>query len=80
MAAITVKNMPHELCNPLKPVVGRNRCSVNSEIVICTENTVSGYRVNTDEILVNARRLRQLIAGYPIGDEDFNRAKAEDRL
>ncbi len=66
MATITVKNIPGELYNRLK--------------VICIGKAVSSFWINTDEILENARRFRQLTAGHPISDEDLNRAKSKDRL
>jgi len=37
------------------------------------------HRINPKEVLENARRLRQLTAGYHISDEEFNQAKAEGR-
>lgn len=47
---------------------------------MCIENTVIIRRINLDEVLENARQLRQLTAEYPISDEDFSQAKAEGRL
>jgi len=41
---------------------------------------VTSRRINPDEVLENARRLRQLTAGHRISDEEFNQAKAEGRL
>ena len=36
-------------------------------------------RINIDEVLENARRLRRLTAGHPINHEEFNQARSEDR-
>jgi len=80
MATVTVKNIPDELYGRLKTVAEINRRSINSEIIVCIENAVTSRRINPDEVLENARRLRQLTAGHRIGDEEFNQAKAEGRL
>jgi plasmid stability protein len=80
MATVTVKNIPDELYERLKTVAEVNRRSINSEIIVCIENAVTSRRINPDEVLENARRLRQLTSGHHISDEDFNQAKAEGRL
>jgi plasmid stability protein len=80
MATVTVKNIPDELYKRLKAVAEINRRSINSEIIVCIENAVTSRRINPDEVLENARRLRQLTAGHPISDEEFNQVKAEGRL
>ncbi len=79
MATVTVKNIPEELYNRLKSVAAINRRSLNSEIIVCIENAVSSQIIDPDEMLKNARMLRQLTAGYMISDEDFNQAKTEGR-
>jgi plasmid stability protein len=80
MATVTVKNIPDELYERLKAIAEINRRSINSEIIVCIENAVTSRRINPDEVLENARRLRQLTAGHRISDEEFNQAKAEGRL
>jgi len=80
MATVTVKNIPDELYERLKTVAEINRRSINSEIIVCIENAVTSRRVNPEEVLENARRLRQLTEGHRISDEEFNQAKAEGRL
>lgn len=79
MATVTVKNIPDELYGRLKAVAKINRRSVNSEIIVCIEKAVTSRRINPDEALENARRLRQLTAGHRISDEEFTQAKAEGR-
>ena len=80
MATVTVKNIPDELYDRLKSVAEINRRSINSEIIMCIENTVISRRINRDEVLENARQLRQLTDGHLISDEEFSQAKAEGRL
>ena len=79
MATVTVKNIPDELYERLKTAAEINRRSINSEIIVCIENAVASRRINPDEVLENARRLRRLTAGHSISDEEFNQAKAEGR-
>ncbi|MGM0451966.1 MAG: FitA-like ribbon-helix-helix domain-containing protein [Thermodesulfobacteriota bacterium] len=80
MATVTVKNIPDELYERLKAAAETNRRSINSEIIMCIENTVISRRINLDDVLDNVRQLRRLTAGYPISDEEFNQAKSEGRL
>lgn len=80
MATVTVKNIPDELYDRLKTAAEIHRRSINSEIIVCIENAVMSRRINPDEVLENARRLRQLTAGHLISDEEFSQAKAEGRL
>jgi hypothetical protein len=80
MATVTVKNIPDELYNRLKSVAEINRRSINSEIIMCIENNVTSRRINLDEVLENARQLRQLTAGHLISDKEFNKTKTEGRL
>ena len=80
MATVTVKNIPDELYKRLKAVAETNRRSINSEIIVCIENSVMSRRINPEEMIEYARRLRQLTADHRICDEEFNQAKAEGRL
>lgn len=80
MATVTVKNIPDELYARLKSVAVINRRSINSEIIMCIERAVVSRQINPIKILENARRLRKLTTKHPIGDEEFNQAKATGRL
>ena len=80
MATVTIKNIPDELYKRLKAVAEVNRRSINSEIIMCIENSITSQRINLDEMLDNVRQIRQLTSGHMISDEAFNQAKAEGRL
>ncbi len=80
MANVTVKNIPDELYERLKTAAEINRRSINSEIIVCIENTVATRRIHPDQVLENARQLRRVTAGHPISDKGFSQAKAEGRL
>jgi len=79
MVTITVKNIPDELYQRLKSVAESNRRSVNSEVIKCIEDAVQARRIDPEEMIANARRLRELTSQYPVDDEELSRAKAEGR-
>jgi plasmid stability protein len=75
MPTITVNNIPPDLYEHLKELAEANHRSINSEIIACIEQSVSGRRLDPDTLLANARKLREKTSGYIISDEEFNRAK-----
>ena len=79
MATITVKNIPDDVYERLKATANANRRSINSEIIVCIEKSVSSRR-NTKAILAEARRLREKTAEYKITDKELTKAKSEGRL
>lgn len=79
MATITVKNIPDDIYERLKSVAEANRRSLNSEIIVCIENAVRSRRIDTEAMLTNARKMRQITAQFSISEEEFNQAKAEGR-
>ena len=79
MPSITVKNIPDTLYMRLKASAETNRRSVNSEIIVCIERAVVCQRVDPDEFLSSARRLRQLTSKHSVADEAFNEKKTAGR-
>ena len=79
MRTVTVKNIPDELYERLKASAEANRRSINSEIIVCIEHAVASRQVDPEEVIENARRLRQLTAQYLITDDAFNQAKSAGR-
>ncbi len=79
MPAITLKNIPPELYERLKQSAKANRRSINSEILVCIEQAIGTPRLEPREIVPQARKLRDLTAGYKITDVEFTRAKSEGR-
>ncbi|MBI9083973.1 MAG: Arc family DNA-binding protein [Desulfobacterales bacterium] len=79
MATVTVKNIPDDTYERLKGVAKANLRSVNSEIIVCIENAMKSRRIDPEEVLDAARRLRRLTDSHPIDKKDFNRAKTEGR-
>lgn len=79
MPSLTLKNIPDDLYEQLKEQAHRNRRSLNSEIIVCIERALKSRRQTPDEIIHNARRLRESIGLYAVTDEEINRAKEEGR-
>jgi antitoxin FitA len=78
MATVTVKNIPDEIYERLKQSAKSSHRSINGEIIACIERAVQGRR-NVDEILAEARKIRQWTAAHPLTDEELTRAKNEGR-
>jgi len=72
--------LPNELYERLKAVAKINRHSIDNQIIMCIEKAVVSRRINLDEVLENARALRQITAEQLISDKGFNQAKLEGRL
>lgn len=79
MASITVKNIPPDLYGLLKVSAATNRRSINSEIITCIEQGVRFGKVDPEDVLKRARRLRRKTHRHPITDTDFRTAKAAGR-
>jgi plasmid stability protein len=80
MPSITVKNIPDELYELLKQSARDSHRSLNSEIIACIERAVRSQRLDPDQFLVTARRLREKTAEYRISDDDLTQAKGSGRL
>jgi len=80
MPTITVKNIPEQLYERLKQVAEANRRSINSEVIVCIERAVGSQRIDPDEMIAEARVLREKTADYFITDEELTEAKVTGRL
>ena len=63
MATITVKNLPDELHERLRRRAARHRRSLNNEIIECLQGAIEAHRIDPDELLVRARRIRSNVTG-----------------
>ena len=80
MRAITVKNIPDNLYQRLKQSATENRRSINSEILVCIEQTVqTRKREDIQDILARARKLREKTRGYVLTDRKFSEMKTTGR-
>jgi plasmid stability protein len=80
MATITVKNIPDDLYNLLKQQAEANRRSINREIIACIEGSVRSRRIDPEQILANAHRIREITSHYRITDAEISEAKNAGRL
>jgi plasmid stability protein len=79
MATITVKGIPADLYERLRVSAAANRRSINSEIIVCIERSVSPRQLQPEAMIAQARRLRAKTAGYEITDAELNEAKGQGR-
>jgi plasmid stability protein len=80
MRAITVKNIPDNLYQRLKQSATENRRSINSEILVCIEQTVQSQKhEGVNDILARARKMRQKTRGPMLTDRKFNEMKTAGR-
>ncbi len=80
MPTLTIKNVPEDLYVRLKQYAEINRRSLNSEVILCIERAICSHRIQPEEYLSRARRLREKTAQYPITDDDFTAAKVAGRI
>lgn len=64
MATITIKNIPDNVVVSLKQRAQQNRRSLNSELITILERATKLYPLPVDEILEEARRLREFTADH----------------
>ncbi len=75
MPNITVKNIPDGLYQNLKRAATVHHRSINSEIIVCLEQMLRSRKVNPEEVIAQARLLREKVLPYPITDEELTAAK-----
>lgn len=79
MPTLTVKNIPDDLYNALKARAKANRRSLNSEILVILEEIMMPKRVDVDDLVAEARQLREKTAGYYLTDDLLRQAIDEGR-
>ncbi|KAA3613702.1 MAG: Arc family DNA-binding protein [Calditrichaeota bacterium] len=79
MAVVTVKNIPDILYSKLKENALKNHRSINSEIIVCLENTLNSQTINPDEFLAQVRKLRSTIQAPLLTDKILRDARQQGR-
>lgn len=79
MATLTIKNLPDELYALLTNKAKINRRSINSEVIVQLEHSLTEQQTNADEAIGRARKLRARYPNVWLTDEDLNFAKNEGR-
>lgn len=79
MPAFTVKNIPDELYDQLKASAQAHHRSLNSELIHCLESVLMPRRASAQELLADARAMRQKVKLARITAKDIDAAKNEGR-
>jgi hypothetical protein len=79
VATFTIKNIPPNLYEKLKQSAEINRRSINSEIIVCIEKSVRSQKIDAENVLAKARKLRTLTQAVPISNEELTIAKEDGR-
>lgn len=78
MPSITIKNIPEPVYKKLKEQAEAHHRSMNSEIIACLEKIVEPNRVSSEEVLYQARSMREKVKGK-LSDEEIQKAIDEGR-
>lgn len=78
MASLTIKNIPDDLYQKLKQKAELNRRSMNAEILVCLEETLTTPQIDATAILPRIRELRAKSARHLLTDEEILKIKNED--
>jgi len=78
MATITLKNIPEQLYQKLKKRAAQHYRSLNSEVIVCLQNTLGSKQVDPDILVERARVLRTSISGK-LTDKDLSSLKNQGR-
>lgn len=63
MANLTIKNLPDDVHQKLKQQAAEHQRSLNSEVIFCLKQAIQPTRRSAEEIIAEARRLKQGIKG-----------------
>ena len=77
--AITVKNIPAGLHERLKKRAGRNRRSLNSEIISILDEALVAHPIKPEGMIAAARAFRERTKGLVLDEDFIGRAKREGR-
>lgn len=73
MPALTIKGIPDEVYLKLKAAAARHRRSLNSEAIVCLEQSLSTEREGPEEVLADLRRWQRKMTNTPRLTEAFLR-------
>lgn len=79
MTTITLKGVPDALHADLKQAAEENRRSLNSEILVRLERTLSTRREEPEALLARLRAARRRVGDAPLTDAQVTAAKRTGR-
>ena len=78
MATITLKNIPEELHLILKDRAKRHGRSLNKEVLVCLEESITPRPIDINSLLADIRKNRSLVPGK-LTNKFINEAKQKGR-
>lgn len=75
MKTLTIKGLPEAVYRQLKQRAARHHRSLNREVILCLEQAVGTQRVDPDEILVRADRVREQLRVPPLTEAELEEAR-----
>lgn len=80
MATITVKNIPDPIYKNLKQLAAEHHRSINSQVIYLIEKAAQSTRIDPDQHMLAARKLREKTARHPVGNDLLTEIKNQGRL
>jgi plasmid stability protein len=74
MPALTIKNIPDSLYEQLKTAAELHRRSINSEVIVCLEKTLTPTKITPADRLNRIEQLRSSIKINSITPKDIEQA------
>ena len=79
MATLTIKGISEALYERLKHSATENHRSINSEVIVCLEQSFQNRRVDPEAFLARIDALHKRVSIPPLTDEMLKKAKSEGR-
>ena len=73
MPALTIKNIPDALYEQLKTAAELHRRSINSEVLVCLEQSLGATKITPAQRLARIEQIRSGIKANSITAEDIER-------
>lgn len=69
MATITLKNIPDSTYKTLKQLAAEHHRSINSEVIHLIEKATKSTKIDPNQLLLAARKLREKTKQHPISND-----------
>jgi len=76
---LTIKNLPDGLYQRLKARAEEHRRSLNSEVIVCLEQSLGTQRLDPETFLKSAQKLRRRLKSIHLTDRELSDAKRAGR-
>lgn len=79
MPMLTLKNIPDEIYLRLKEAARLHHRSMNSEILYCLEHVLRSRKIDVQERLSTARKIRLMTHSHRLTDDQLDEIKGDGR-